>query len=147
MIISITLNRDAIPEWIASVGFLTRANRVVTNHTTLSVVTANSWARIFTLLIDTSQVGRAVAVAYTFRPAVGHCSDHTVLTSAQRSVVDALTFRVGSYKQKDLKIFSFRIDLKSIYHKAKERKDFVVRTLQAPGDEQGTVGIEQMDRQ
>lgn len=95
--IRITLDRDAASERIASVGFFARADGIVTDDATLSVGAANSSAWIFTFLIDTGQVGRAIAVADTFGPAVGHRADHAVLTTALGLVTNHLTFGIGTW--------------------------------------------------
>ncbi len=77
----ITLNWNAVSEWIACIGFLARANGIVTDYSTLSVVTAYTRTRIFTLLVDASQIRWAIAVTNTFGSAVWYSTDHTVLTS------------------------------------------------------------------
>jgi hypothetical protein len=77
----ITLNRNAVSVWVACIGFLARTNWIVTDYSTLSVGTAYSRTRIFTLLVDASQIRWAIAVTNTFGSAVWYSTDHTILTS------------------------------------------------------------------
>lgn len=71
-------------------------NWCVIQHSTLTIWTARTWARIDTLLIDAGQITVAVTVDNALWSAVRCCSDHIVSTTTLGVVAYRLTYGIRS---------------------------------------------------
>ena len=102
-------NQRALTKRITSIASQTIAHRCMTNNFALSIESASIWTRIFTFLVDASQVTRAFWVADTFRLAIRWVSDHFRQTRARCLISNNSTLSIRSTRRWLTRIWWWRL--------------------------------------
>lgn len=107
---SITWYWAALDKRIASFVTRTTADGIVVDNSAFGILSTDSSAGIFTLLIDTSLSRLAIGIEETFGPATGWNAQISGLTRASWTAIDFTTDAIRTCFRSTKKFYNYKIE-------------------------------------